>query len=99
MPVELNSFYFSPHSKAHPLVRGQYALDTPAISEFFAIICDWIDNRVPGGYVWGYSRYGKTRALQFWIGKLLAARYNGLLPLFVVIYKQHDDLAPAKRLP
>jgi hypothetical protein len=77
-------------SHDHPLVRGQYGLFTPPISDFFATVCEWIESRVTGGYVYGVPRLGKSRAVQFWIEQLLSEKYHGLLPLFRLIYKEHD---------
>jgi hypothetical protein len=85
-----NPIYFQTESKEHPLVRGRYALSTAPIDEFFEQLCVWLDSHVPGAYVYGYSRFGKTWAIQFWIRQLLAERYHGLLPLFILICKQHD---------
>jgi hypothetical protein len=77
-------------SQDHPLGRGQYGLFTPPINDFFATVFEWIESRVTGGYIYGVPRLGKSRAVQFWIEQLLSEKYHGLLPLFRLIYKEHD---------
>src|ERR1035437_7634988 len=74
----------------HPMYRGHYALFTPPINEFFSVVCEWIDSHVPGGYIYGPPRQGKTRAVQFWVERLLTERYGALLPFFRMNYKSHD---------
>lgn len=57
----------------HPAVRQDYALFTPAIDRLYATIKTWIENRITGGYVWGTPRLGKSRAVRYWLGELIAA--------------------------
>jgi hypothetical protein len=85
-----NPIYFKPESRAHPVVRNRYAVETTPIKEFFKTICGWIDSQVTGGYIYGFSRVGKSRAVQFWLRDLLADRYKGRLPLFTVIHRGHN---------
>lgn len=80
----------SPDMRVHPVLRGNYALFTPPINEFFSTVCAWIDSHVPGGFVYGPPRQGKSRAIQFWIEQLLAERYGQLLPFFRMNHKSHD---------
>jgi AAA domain len=86
----MNDIYHLPESQQHPIVRGQYALNTPPIDEFIATICEWIDSRVTGGYIYGVSRLGKSRAVKFWVEARLAEKYHGLLPFFRLIHKRHE---------
>lgn len=79
-----------PEARCHPAMRGTYALFTPPIDEFFSTVCEWIDGHVSGGYVYGPPRQGKSRAVQFWIERLLAERYGTLLPFFRLNHKCHD---------
>ena len=88
--VDRNPYYFSDDSRSHPLVRGQYAICTAPILEMFDEICLWIDNHAPGGYIYGYSRFGKTWASRFWIPKLLKEQYGKKLTFFRYEHKQHD---------
>jgi AAA domain len=85
-----NQIYFLPENREHPLVRGEYAICTAPILEMFDSICQWIDSHASGGYIYGFSRYGKSTASRFWITKLLAERYGKSLAFFRLIYKQHD---------
>jgi hypothetical protein len=85
-----NGIYLLPKSREHPLVRGEYAICTAPILEMFDSVCQWIDGRASGGYIYGFSRYGKTTASRFWIPKLLTERYGKSLAFFRFIYKQHD---------
>ena len=86
----MNLIYQLPESLDHPLVRGQYALYTPPIEEFIATVCEWIDSRVTGGYIYGVSRLGKSRAVRFWVERRLSEKYHGQLPFFRMVYKRHD---------
>jgi hypothetical protein len=74
---------------------GKYAILTDPILEMFDTICQWIDSHAPGGYIYGFSRYGKTFASMFWIAQLLTERYSGRLPYFRLIYKEHDRFSEA----
>ena len=74
----------------HPIVTQEYGVYTPPIHEFFATTREWIDNRVPGGYVFGPSRYGKSRAVKTWMKALIDETYGGAIPFFRLVYKNHD---------
>ena len=74
----------------HPMLIQEYAIYTPAIAEFFKIICEWIDNRVPGAYIYGFSRLGKSRAIRFWIKSLISERYGNRIAFFDMKHKNHD---------
>jgi hypothetical protein len=93
-----NPIYCKSESQAHPVVRNRYAVETEPIKEFFATICRWIDYRVSGGYIFGFSRVGKSRAVQFWLSDLLAERYNGRLPLFTLIHNGHNIVSESEFL-
>jgi hypothetical protein len=74
----------------HPMLTQEYAIYTPPIAEFFNVICEWIDNKVPGGYVYGMSRLGKSRAIKFWMRLLIQERYQGRVAFFHMHYRQHE---------
>ncbi len=74
----------------HPVLHQEYGLFTPPIHEFFQTVEEWIDNRVPGGYIFGPSRYGKSRAVRFWAKVLIEERYRKQLPFYRMIYLHHD---------
>lgn len=71
----------------HPIYTRDYAVDTPPIHKFFATVCEWIDNRVPGGYVHGPSRFGKSKAVKYWIKELIDEHYAGRVSFFRTICK------------
>jgi hypothetical protein len=73
-----------PHiQKRHPIVTGKYAIFTPAVNQFVEKLGDWIDSKVTGAYVYGPSRYGKTRAIKWFLKHLLEERFGGPIPLHV----------------
>jgi hypothetical protein len=74
----------------HPMLIQEYAIYTPPIDEFFNSICEWIDNKVPGGYIYGVSRLGKSRAIKFWLRNLIEEKYDGRIIFFSMNYKDHQ---------
>jgi hypothetical protein len=48
-------------------------------------IGDWIDQRVSGGHIYGPSRFGKSRAVKWYLKDMLEARFKTFLPLLVWI--------------
>lgn len=64
-------------STDHPVYTRDYAVFTPAVHTFFEQVKDWIDERITGGYVYGVSRVGKTRAIRYWLANLLDEAYQG----------------------
>lgn len=69
----------------HPMLTQRYAVYTPAIDAFYKKVCEWIDGRDTGGYVYGVSRTGKSKAISYWLETLLNERYDGKVPLFTAI--------------
>jgi hypothetical protein len=63
-------------------IRTQHSPDRRII----ATICEWIDSRVTGGYIYGVARLGKSRAVKFWVEARLSEKYRGALPFFRLIY-------------
>jgi len=53
-------------------------------------IGDWIEQQVTGGYVYGPSRYGKSRTVKWFVRSELAARFGMELP--VVVWIREDTL-------
>jgi len=54
----------------HPLLTGNYTLQTPPIDRFAGFISHLLEFNLPGGYAWGNSRIGKSRATRFVRGTL-----------------------------
>lgn len=52
---------------AHPLMRGTMILPTVGLEAFVNAIQMWFDSLLPGAFVWGYPRVGKSRAIRFLI--------------------------------
>lgn len=58
----------------HPLVTGNYRIATAAIQDFYELVTRCLRYRVPGALIYGPSRIGKTRAIEY-IRLLLARNY------------------------
>jgi hypothetical protein len=69
----------------HPVLSQEYAVYTPAIDEMVTTLGDWIDQRITGGYIYGPSRYGKSRAVKWYVRAELEARVRRCMPLVVWI--------------
>lgn len=65
----------------HPIIRQEYAVFTPPMDSMFATISTWIDQRATGGYIYGPSRYGKSRAVKWFLKSELEAHVGRTLPL------------------
>ena len=58
----------------HPLVTGNYRLATPAIEAFYELVTRCLRYRIMGALIYGPSRIGKTRAIEY-VRLLLARHY------------------------
>jgi hypothetical protein len=58
----------------HPLVTGNYRLATPAIEVFYELVMRCLRYRIMGALIYGPSRVGKTRAIEY-VRLLLAREY------------------------
>lgn len=67
----------------HPLQTRQYAIYTPPMDEMIRNIGDWIDQKFTGGYIYGPSRYGKTKTVKWFLEAELNLRFQSKLPLIV----------------
>ncbi|WP_051519263.1 ATP-binding protein [Comamonas aquatica] len=67
----------------HCLITRKYAIYTPPMHDMIAQIGDWIDQQRPGGYIYGASRLGKSRCIQWHLKEVLEKRFNARLPLIV----------------
>jgi hypothetical protein len=79
------SLYPSHIDRRHPIVQKEYAVYTPPIDEMVEIIGDWMDRRVPGGYIYGASRFGKSRGVKFHVRAELEKRFRPKVPLVIWI--------------
>jgi hypothetical protein len=49
----------------HPLVTGNYRIATPAIESFYELVSRCLRYRIMGALIYGPSRIGKTRAIEY----------------------------------
>lgn len=57
--------------------------------EMITQIGDWIDQQRPGGYIYGASRLGKSKGVQWHLTAVLQERFNTILPL--VVWNRRPD--------
>ena len=69
--------------RRHPVLRQEYAVYTPPMDEMINTIGDWIDQRLSGGYIYGPSRFGKSRAVKWHVRAVLEERFRKTIPLVV----------------
>ena len=72
----------------HPIVQGDYLLDTVAINDLLDTVTSWIFLRNTGAIIYGAPRLGKTRAVRYmrkyfdykykdqWCTYFVLAKYN-----------------------
>ena len=72
----------------HPVALIEYAIYTPPTEEMITTIGDWIDQRISGGYIYGPSRYGKSRAVKWHVRNVLHERFKMAIPLVVWIRRE-----------
>ncbi len=64
-------------------MRQEYAIYTPSMDEMITTIGNWIDQRTSGGYIYGPSRFGKSRTVKWYVRIVLEERFKRQLPLVV----------------
>ena len=67
----------------HPVLRQEYAIFTPPVDAMSVTLGDWIDQRQPGGYIHGPSRFGKSRGVKWHVRNVLEQRFEKRIPLHV----------------
>lgn len=80
----------------HPITTQEYAVYTPPMDAMIETIGNWIDQRVTGGYIYGPSRFGKSRTVKWYVRAELEARFKGKLPLIVWIRKDTQVMGEAE---
>jgi hypothetical protein len=73
----------------HCIVTKQYAVYTPPMHEMIEQIGEWIDQQCPGGYIYGASRLGKSRCVQWYVANELQERFKAVMPL--VVWNRRPD--------
>lgn len=80
-----------PHIDAdHPIATQEYAVYTPPISELIDTISNWMDHMESGGYIFGPSRFGKSRGVKWFVRTALEERFQHAVPL--VIWIRRPDM-------
>ena len=64
----------------HPLVTGNYRIATPAIEAFHELVTRCLRYRIMGALIYGPSRIGKTRAIEY--VRLMLARQHPKMTTF-----------------
>lgn len=67
----------------HPILSQEYAVFTPPINQMITTIGTWIDQRITGGYVYGPSRFGKSKAIKWFLRSMLEERFGYSIPLVI----------------
>lgn len=66
----------SNQTQLHPILRNDYAVYTVATDKFMKKVVSWTENMLPGAYVYGRPRIGKSRALKYWVEPSLHDYYG-----------------------
>lgn len=67
----------------HPIVTQDYAVFTSSIDSMVQEVGNWIESQKTGGYVWGYSRFGKTSGVEYFLHEMLKERFGNDVPLVI----------------
>ncbi len=81
----MNIFSINNEDNRHPVLRQEYAVFTPPMERMIATIGDWIEHQISGGYIYGASRFGKSRAVKWYLQDLLKERFQTVIPIIVWI--------------
>lgn len=68
---------------SHPIETTRYILPTPSIDSSYNAVLKWIENRAPGGMIYGKPRLGKTRAIKY-LSRLLTEKFGDKLPVITL---------------
>ena len=90
MTMKFSLPYVRPNVPAggHPIETTRYILPTPSIDTSYNAVIQWIENRAPGGMIYGKPRLGKTRAIQY-LSRLLVEKFGGNLPVIIVLCRDY----------
>jgi AAA domain len=66
---------------SHPVLKGQYLIDTLEINRVKDKILDWAAQRLPGAIIYGDTRLGKTRSIEY-LEKLFEHEHQGQFQVF-----------------
>lgn len=80
----------------HPIATQEYAVYTPPISELIETIGDWVQSMESGGYIFGPSRFGKSRGVKWYVRAALEERFKRVIPLVVWIRRPDTHLSESE---
>lgn len=80
----------------HPVLRQEYAVFTPPVDAMAQTLGDWIDQRQPGGYIHGPSRFGKSRGVKWHVKNVLEQRFGKRIPLHIWIRPPDSQVSEAE---
>lgn len=72
----------------HPIETRRYLLGTTEIDKMAQVVTQWIDNRSPGGVIYGKPRLGKSRAIKY-LMQVLPAEFDIPMPVFLLNCRQY----------
>jgi len=75
----------------HPVLLDDYAIYTPSIEQFFNQIYEWLESMVPGAFIYGRPRLGKTRSIRYWLNELLSEKYGEAACLYKMQFKYFQN--------
>lgn len=64
----------------HVMIKRKYAIWTPPSYEMLQVVGDWIDQGISGGHIFGPSRFGKTKTIEYYLRTELEKRFKRTLP-------------------
>ncbi|MCE5169693.1 hypothetical protein LQV63_10245 [Paenibacillus profundus] len=76
------------HPQSHPIETGRYLLQTNQIELLKTTVTRWVNNRVPGGIVYGRPRLGKTRAINYLV-HVLPSEFDRNIPMYSLRCRQY----------
>lgn len=77
----------------HPVATQEYAVFTPPINEMIETIGDWMNRMESGGYIYGPSRFGKSRGIKWFVRTALEERFQFSVPLLVWVRRSDMHLS------
>jgi hypothetical protein len=75
---------------SHPIETGRYLLATNEIIRLHQTVSRWIENRAPGGIIYGRPRLGKTRAINYLMHDL-PSEFGKQMPIFHMCCRQYKN--------
>lgn len=81
--------------RKHALLTRQYAVYTPPMDQMIEQVGDWLDQKQSGGYIYGASRFGKSRTIMWHLKTVLSERFEVPVPL--VVWSRRPDSHKSER--